>query len=155
MIKSIPVSLATAALLLAAGCTSDNRIVGDQVIQSGNWYGEFGIVGHLNEIEILGDSRLTKLKIAGDGNKISVADGVPLGKIEIWGGNNIVSIPADLDIRDSVWGKGNQIIRRPVGSQHFAPGSELPEGMPVTEEPAAEEMPVMDEAPGDSPREPE
>jgi hypothetical protein len=105
----------TAGLLVCAGCASDNRIVGNRTIQGDTWYGDFGIVGHLNEVTVRTGSKLHKLKVAGDGNKVWVEDHVPLGKVEVWGANNELNVPETLYFVRSVWGKGNRIVTRPRG----------------------------------------
>jgi len=121
-------ALVTATALAASGCTSANRIVGHEIKQSGRWYGELGLTGHLNEITVLSPSRLTKLSIIGDANKINIDDGVTLGKIEIWGENNVVSIPQHLVVRVNQVGGNSRVVRR-------APGAPLVEPPPATAQP--------------------
>ena len=112
-------TLAMALLLVVAagvaGCPSDNRLVGHRMTRSGEWYGEFGIFGNSNDITVVHGSRLTYLKIAGDGNNVTLEDGVPCGKIEVFGGNNTISVPEGLRLRDSIIGHRNRIIRRAGG----------------------------------------
>lgn len=98
-----------------AGCSvsGDNRLVGNRMVRSDQWFGEFGILGHSNDITIQRGSRITILKIAGDGNGVTVEDGVSCAKIEIWGSTNTVSVPETLVVRDSIFGQKNRIVRRP------------------------------------------
>jgi hypothetical protein len=110
------IALAAAAALVATGCTSSNRIVGDKMTHAGHWYGELGVTGHLNNVRVHSQSRLTKLSIIGDANKVMVEDDTTLGKIEVWGQNNTISVPEDLIVRVHEVGSGTQIIRRPAGS---------------------------------------
>lgn len=115
--------------LSVAGCAS-NAIVGHQLTQRDHWYGQLGITGHLNKVTVLRDSRLTRLSIIGDANTVTVEDDATLGKIEIWGQNNTVSIPASLVVRESVVGKGNQIIRRPARGKLAARSATQPATRP-------------------------
>jgi|GEM_PF-6813707 len=106
--------LSTAVLLLGAvGCSSTNRIVGHNLTQVGQWYGELGVTGDNNNVVVQTGSRLTKLSIIGVGNIIDVDDQCSLGKVEIWGDRNCVTIPANLVVRIAQVGPGNQIKRRP------------------------------------------
>lgn len=101
---------------LLAGCNAisgDNRLVGNRMTRGDQWYGEFGILGHSNDVTIQRGSRITILKIAGDGNGVTVEDGVSCAKIEIWGSQNTVSVPETLVVRDSIFGQKNRIVRRP------------------------------------------
>lgn len=106
--------LGSLLLVLASGCSGDNRIVGHELRQEGRWYGDFGVVGNLNNITIKTGSSLSTLKVVGDGNKIFVEDHVPCGKVEIWGANNEVSVPEGLRLRQAIVGNGNNVIRRPA-----------------------------------------
>lgn len=103
--------------LMLTACTSENRFVGNQLTREGRWYGEFGVVGHLNTVTVLEGSRLTTLKVVGDGNNVFVEDYVPVGKVEIWGANNEVSVPDVLFVRDSVWGHGSRVTVRALGAR--------------------------------------
>lgn len=101
-----------AALILPmTGCLSSNRIVGNNIVQAGDWYGELGIVGHLNQITIQAPSDLTKLSIIGDANIVHVEPHVTLGKVEVWGQRNKIYIPARLIVRTHIIGDGSEIIR--------------------------------------------
>jgi len=97
---------------MITGCAS-NSIVGDELAHQDDWFGDLGITGHVNKVTVQGDSRLTRLSIIGDANTVVVDDGATLGKIEIFGENNSISVPAGLVVRESILGKGNEIIRRP------------------------------------------
>lgn len=121
MKRSVAFALLLAVAAGGVGCASDNRLVGHRMTRGDQWYGEFGIFGNLNDITVLRGSRLTYLKIAGDGNKVMVEDSVPVGKIEIWGSNNTISISEALRLRDSIVGHGNRIIRRPIGAPQEMP----------------------------------
>lgn len=120
----------------ATGCVASNRIVGHRIHQSGTWYGELGITGHLNEITILRGSRLNKLSIIGDGNFVVVEDHVTLGKVEIWGENNTVSIPGELVVRKNIAGSRSVVVPR-------APGEPPPTraGVAATQPPVEETPP--------------
>lgn len=107
-------ALVAATLLAVTGCTAANRIVGKNLTQVGQWYGELGISGHLNKITVRPPSQLTKLSIIGDANEVMIEDHVALGKIEIWGANNTISIPAQLVVRVNQVGDGSRVIRRPA-----------------------------------------
>jgi hypothetical protein len=108
--------IAASVLLLGSvfGCSSTNRVVGHSLTQTGHWYGELGITGHLNNITVQSGSTLNLLSIIGDGNKVDIADGCTLGKIELWGEYNIVTIPGHIVLRVAEVGRGNKIIRRGV-----------------------------------------
>lgn len=122
--------LGLATLFLATGCTATHRIVGHNGVHVGDWYGELGITGHVNNVTIKSGSRLDKLSIIGDMNKVFVEDRVVLGKIEVWGENNEIQVPERLIVRDYRVGKGNQIIRRePSGTiDVVGPNVEVLEG---------------------------
>lgn len=107
----------TAILLtVACGCASSNRIVGHNMTEVGDWYGELGISGDLNEVTVLHGSRVRKLSILGDGNTVRVEEGVTLPKVEIWGGRNTVFVPQYLLVRVSQVGNANQVVRYPPGT---------------------------------------
>ena len=116
------------------GCGS-NRIVGHSLTQTGHWYGELGITGHLNNITVEKGSTLTKLSIIGDGNTVDIADGCTLGKIELWGDRNTVDIPGHLVVRVAEVGDGNKIIRR--GLNAASKPERIEEPFEEIEEPAA------------------
>lgn len=116
------VRMALAAAFLAVcvpnltGCVASNRIVGHRIEQSGQWFDELGITGHLNDITVLRGSRLNKISIIGDGNFVVVEEGVTLGKVEIWGANNFVSVPDVLKVRKNVSGSKSMVVPRPAGA---------------------------------------
>ncbi len=114
MNRVLALTVVPVALLMLAGCAS-NAIIGSQLAQENHWYGELGVTGHLNKLTVLGESQLTRLSVLGDANTIVVQDDATLAKIEICGENNTISVPENLVIRESIWGEGNQIIRRPMG----------------------------------------
>lgn len=114
MNRVLALTVVPVALLMLAGCAS-NAIIGSQLAQEDHWYGELGVTGHLNKLTVLGESQLTRLSVLGDANTIVVQDDATLAKIEICGENNTISVPENLVIRESIWGKGNQVIRRPMG----------------------------------------
>jgi len=157
MTRTSLIAIAAAALLLATGCTSSNRIVADKLTQTGSWYGELGITGHLNNVNVKAPSRITKLSIIGDANKIHVDDDVTLGKIEIWGGNNIINLPPHLVVCINQVGKGNQVVRRATTAELEAQAAQPPvepnamgerfiPTEPVTEEPIEQDSaPAFDE----------
>jgi hypothetical protein len=113
MSRALATTVVPVALLMFAGCAS-NAIIGDQLTQEDQWYGELGVTGHLNKLTVLGESQLTRLSVIGDANTIVVQDDATLAKIEIFGENNTISVPENLVIRESILGKGNQVIRRPM-----------------------------------------
>jgi hypothetical protein len=104
--------LVIGSLLACSGCTSTNRIVGREGVHAGDWYGELGITGHVNQVTVKSGSRLDKLSIIGDLNKVFVEDRVVLAKVEVWGENNEISVPEWLIVRDYRVGKNNRIVRR-------------------------------------------
>ena len=114
MSRVLATTIVPVALLMLAGCAS-NAIIGSQLAQENHWYGELGVTGHLNKLTVLGESQLTRLSVLGDANTIVVQDDATLAKIEICGENNTISVPENLVIRESILGKGNQVIRRPMG----------------------------------------
>jgi hypothetical protein len=134
MIRTALCASVALTVLAATGCASANRIVGHNLKEVGQWYGELGVTGHLNEITIRSGSRLTKLSIIGDANHVVVEDQTTLGKIEVWGSNNTISIPEDLVVRVNQVGKGTQIVRRPPAAS-AEPVME-PAAVPTFEEPA-------------------
>jgi hypothetical protein len=144
MTKTSLVALVAATLLAGTGCTAANRIVGKNLTQVGQWYGELGISGHLNRITVQPPSQLTKLSIIGDANEVMIEDHVSLGKIEIWGANNTVSIPAQLVVRVNQVGDGSRVIRRPAevetapGTASEAVAEPVPEPTGETPPPAVE-----------------
>jgi len=155
MTRTALIALAAAGLLAATGCTSANRIVGNNLTQVGSWYGELGITGHYNKITVLPNSRLTKLSILGSGNELIVDDHVTLGKIEIWGADNTVSIPASLVVRVNQVGDGSRVVRRlpgqtpeetmAGGQTPIEPGTAMPQ-MPEKTPPPPEEEPETPES---------
>ena len=148
------IALAAAGLLAATGCTSANRVVGNNLIQVGHWYGELGITGHHNKITVRAQSRITKLSILGSGNEVTVEDHATLGKIEIWGADNTVSIPAHLVVRINQCGDGSRVVRRMehpaaaamAGTQALPPPG-IEEGEATEEAPAEPTAPPPSEAP--------
>ena len=104
-----------ALTLPLAGCLASNRIVGNNIVQAGDWYGELGITGHLNQITVQAPSDLTKLSVIGDANVVNVMPHVTLGKVEVWGQRNKIYIPARLIIRSHIIGDGSEIIRLQPG----------------------------------------
>jgi hypothetical protein len=148
MSKTLLSALTAAVLVAVTGCASTNRIVGHKLKEVGHWYGELGITGHLNEVTVRSQSRLTTLSIIGDGNTVVVEDRSTLAKIEIWGGNNTISIPDNLVVRVSQVGKGNQIIRRkPEPSAPLRePVTEAAPKMHMPPETVEEEPPAQPEA---------
>lgn len=148
MSKTVLIALAAAVLAAVTGCASTNRIVGHKLKEAGQWYGELGITGHLNEVTVRSQSRLTTLSVIGDGNTVVVEERSTLAKIEIWGGNNMISIPDNLVVRVSQVGKGNQITRRKPGpaAPMREPATEAAPKMYVPPEPVGEEPPAQPEA---------
>jgi len=133
MNRVLATAVLAVVLLMLAGCAS-NAIVGNQLTQENHWYGELGISGHLNKLTVLGDSRLTRLSVIGDANTIVVQDDATLAKIEICGKNNTISVPENLVIRESIWGEGNRVVRRPVSwkvAEEAQP--EPPPGIPASD----------------------
>lgn len=101
---------------ICCGCATSNRIVGHNMIEIGDWYGELGVNGDLNQVTVQRGSRVSKLSILGDANIIRVEEGVTLPKVEIWGGRNTVFVPQYLLVRVSQVGNGNQVVRYPPGT---------------------------------------
>ncbi len=116
MNRSMLALLVVVACGLSQGCVlHNNRIVGSSMSQASDWYGELGVTGHLNRVEVKSPSDLTKLSILGDGNVIYVQPRVTLGKVEVWGANNKIYVPARLIIRSNLVGHGSEIIRLAPG----------------------------------------
>lgn len=107
------VVLTSVALAFLSGCGMEMRVVAHSTETNKQWFGDMGITGHLNKVTVATGSRVQKLSIAGDGNTVFVEDNVTLSKVEIFGENNHISVPERLIIRDSIFGKGNVIERRP------------------------------------------
>lgn len=137
----------------ASGCARDNGIVGHRLTQTGTWYEELGITGHLNKITVRGDSRLTTLSIIGDGNEVHVEHGATLGKIEVWGARNVIEVPAWLNIRKKMVGNDNRVVpydpprpgERPIYEAPYrievVQPSEPSEPAPVRRQPARRQPP--------------
>lgn len=112
-------ALAIAALGLVSaaltGCGGpSNRIVGNRLERSGQWFGDLGVTGHLNKVTVENGSRIRKLSIVGNANEVALQDDVTCGKIEVWGADNVVIVPDDLILRDNQVGHRSRIVRRPA-----------------------------------------
>lgn len=109
------------ALAFLSGCGMEMRVVAHRTDTNKQWFGDMGITGHQNKVTVAAGSRVEKLSIIGDGNTVFVEDNVTLSKVEVWGERNSISIPERLIIRDSLFGKGNIIERRPRVLDHTRP----------------------------------
>ena len=130
-------ALATGLVLANTGC-APNPIVGSNMVMTQQYFGDFGVTGHGNNITILPGSRLHKLSIIGDNNTLTVQDDVTIWKIEFWGKGNTVSVPEYLSVRSNDVG-ANQIIRRPYTPVPLPRTTEPPPAYtpPPPEKPAA------------------
>jgi len=146
MTRTALIAMGAAALLAASGCSSTNRIVGHNLIQTGHWYGELGITGDSNNITVETGSRLTKLSVLGDGNTVTVEEHCSVGKIELWGENNTVNIPDYMVVRIAQWGPENQIVRRGPGTPAPMPRLAADRAAEPPEQPT-----TIDAAPADEP----
>lgn len=167
-IARLAATIGLGALLVGlTGCWANNRIVGHNIVQAGDWYGELGITGHLNQITIRPPSSLHRLSVIGDANIVHVLPHVTLGKVEVWGQNNKIYIPARLVIRSHVVGAGSEVVRlepgqtpqmrgeppmsyeRPLIDQESMPqaGRPAPAGEPDAYRPAPADAPESIEPP--------
>ncbi len=94
------------------GC-AQHAFVGHQNAWGGRWFGDVGIKGNGNNVDVQRGSNLRKLSVFGNNNCVTVEDSVTLVHVEFVGKNNTVTIPAGLLVRLTDWGTGNQLIRRP------------------------------------------
>ncbi len=115
MKKTLGFAALAVALAALSGCGGpSNRIVGNRLERSGQWFGDLGVTGHLNKVTIENGSRIRKLSIVGNANEVALQDDVTCGKIEVWGADNVVIVPDDLILRDNQVGHRSRIVRRPA-----------------------------------------
>lgn len=141
------------SVAVLSGCATDNRIVGNRLIQTGHWYGNMGITGALNNVTIEQRSRITKLSIVGDANVVTVEDNVTLGKVEVWGNNNTLSIPERLGrfVRFSQVGRNTIVQRTPSGEQVISPREPIDSSPETIERPQPMEQSEPAPAPAPAP----
>lgn len=112
MRKLLAAAIIIGVSLGIAGC-AQNAYVGHQGGWAGVWFGDVGVTGNGNNVNVERGSNLRKLSILGDCNTVNVEDGVTLVHVEFFGKDNTVTIPAGLLVRLTDWGQGNTLVRRP------------------------------------------
>jgi hypothetical protein len=147
--RAMVLSVLAAGLLLAcAGCASQ-PVQGNNVRLSNQYFGNLGVWGNGNQVNVQPGSRLEKVSIWGNSNSVDVADNVTLYKIEFFGKNNIVTLPENAVVRVNNVG-ANQIIRRPrnmVPMDQLTPAGAPPGYLPPPATPPANDNRTQPPAP--------